>query len=68
MLLVKRGGCSFVTKIKNAAAFGASLLIVSDYETDDIERHQSRLIKEPAGYEGAIYNHIPLFEIPFDEA
>jgi len=65
MLMVKRGGCSFVTKIKNAANFGASLLIVSDYKTIEIERNQSRLIKEPIGYEGQVYNHIPLFEIPY---
>lgn len=32
LLMVKRGGCSFMTKIKNAADFGAALLIVSDFE------------------------------------
>ena len=30
-LLLQRGGCSFMTKVKNAQEFGAEVVIISDY-------------------------------------
>ena len=37
IVLVERGECSFVTKVRNAERAGASLLVVADHQQEDIQ-------------------------------
>lgn len=37
IVLVQRGNCSFVTKVRNAERAGASLLVVADHQQEDIQ-------------------------------
>jgi hypothetical protein len=36
IVIVQRGNCSFVTKVRNAERAGASLLVVADHQQEDI--------------------------------
>lgn len=37
IVIVQRGSCSFVTKVRNAERAGASLLVVADHQQEDIQ-------------------------------
>jgi len=37
IVIVQRGQCSFVTKVRNAERAGASLLVVADHQQEDIQ-------------------------------
>ena len=62
IMMVKRGVCSFPKKIRNAQDFGASSIIVADYDDDDEMAYDYDGIAD-AEYDGSLSSHIPLFEI-----
>jgi len=64
-LLVQRGGCSFQKKAENAANFGASLLIVADWDPERPEEKKNDDFFEENGY---LSPHIPTFEISHADA
>ena len=37
IVVVERGTCSFVTKVRNAERAGASLLVVADHQVEDVK-------------------------------
>lgn len=55
--MVERGGCSFPKKIQNAQDFGASLVLISDFEDPD------QYNVDQTEYDGTLTSHIPAFEI-----
>lgn len=64
-LIVQRGKCSFQKKAAMAAQFGASLLIVADWDPNKPEDKKNDDFPEESGY---LSMHIPTFEISHVDA
>ena len=64
-LLLQRGGCSFSEKVKNAQAFGAEVVLISDYR-DEVQEQQFGKID--GHMSGQLQSHIPAFELEFEDA
>ena len=45
-MLLKRGGCSFAQKVKNAQDFGAEVVIISDYMEEDWAEQEGNKIAD----------------------
>ena len=65
-LLLLRGGCSFSTKVKNAQAFGAELVIVSDYKDQATADEETAKIDDK--FDGMLQSHVPAFEVSWEDA
>lgn len=65
-LLLQRGGCSFMTKIRNAQNFGAEAIIISDYKEENWAEKEANMFD--GKLDGALTAHIPAFEISWADA
>ena len=43
---MQRGGCSFQTKLKNAEYFGAEMVLISDFASDDEDEKAKQMVLE----------------------
>ena len=68
-LMVQRGDCTFHTKIKNAEAFGAEMIIIADYDPEELDKIKDKEIESyESASDGLFMPEIPSFEISYDNA
>ena len=53
-LLLQRGGCSFMEKVKNAEAFGAEVVIIADYKNEEQAQQESLKLENGGKLDGSL--------------